>query len=125
MTVTSGPEASPDASETIEVSHAEFCRGLPAGLFRLIVNPERARKYVRHRLLIIPVTLAAAGLGTALTLFGYTWIGLGLVALAVLVNRLVSMQSAKILLHLATQDATVYRESIDFEIMEVRHARFD
>ena len=110
--------------EPIAVSHAEFCRGLPAGFFRLIVNPDKARKYVRHRLLIIPVTLAVAGLGTALTLSGYTWVGLGAVALAVLVNRLVAAQSAKILLHLATQDEKVYRESIDFEILEVRRAHF-
>jgi len=113
-----------EVPETIEVTHAEFCRGLPAGVFRLIVNPDKARKYVRHRLMIIPVTLAVAGLGTALTLYGYTWGGLGIVALAVLVNRLVSRQSAKILLHLATQDARVYQEAIDFEIMEVRRARF-
>ena len=113
-----------EASETIEVTHAEFCRGAPAGLLRLIVNPDKARKYVRHRLMIIPVMLAVAGLGTALTLYGYTWGGLGLVALAVLVNRLVSAQSAKIMVHLATQDARVYAEAIDFEIMEVRRARF-
>ena len=112
-----------EVSETIEVTHAEFCRGAPAGLFRLIVNPDKARKYVRHRLMIIPVLLAVAGLGTALTLYGYTWGGLGLVALAVLVNRLVSAQSAKIMLHLATQDARVYGEAIEFEIMEVRRAR--
>ena len=113
-----------EVPEAIDVTHAEFCRGLPAGVFRLIVNPDKARKYVRHRLMIIPVTLAVAGLGTALTLYGYTWGGLGTVALAVLVNRLVSAQSAKIMLHLATQDARVYAEAIDFEIMEVRRARF-
>jgi hypothetical protein len=112
-----------ESPEPIEVAHTEFCRGLPAGHFRLIVNPDKARKYVRHRLFIIPVLLAVAGGGTALTLFGFTWLGLGLVALAVAVNRLVSVQSAKILLHLVTQDAGTYREAIDYEILEVRRAR--
>jgi len=30
----------------VELPHAEFCAGLPAGRFHSIVNPERAQKYV-------------------------------------------------------------------------------
>ena len=110
------------AEQAIEVSHAEFCRGLPAGQFRLIVNPERARKYVRQRLMMVPVLLPVAGIGVALAVSGHAWLGLGLVALCVLVNRLVSAQSARLLLYLATQDAKIYQEAIRFEILEVRRA---
>jgi len=38
-------------------------------------------------------------------------------------HRLVSAQAPKILLHMATQDARIYREAIEFEILEVRLAR--
>ena len=89
----------------------------------MIVNPERARKYVRHRLLIFPIALSAAGIGVALAVSGLPFWGIGLVALAVLANRLVSAQAAKILLHLATQDERVYFQAMEFEILEVRRAR--
>ena len=110
-------------AETLDISHAEFRRGLPAGHFRLIVDPDKARKYVRHRLFLIAITLPLAGIGAALALSGHPWIGLGLVVAGVLLHRLVSTQASKILLHLATQDARIYREAIDYEILEVRRAR--
>ncbi len=105
------------------VPHAEFRRGLPAGQFRVIVNPERARKFVRHRLLILPLALALAGIGVALALVGHPAWGLGLVAVAVVVNRLISAQAAKILLHLASQEERTYLQAMEFEILEVRRAR--
>ena len=111
------------APQTVEVSHAEFCSGLPAGRFRLIVNPERARKYVRHRLFIIAITLPLAGVGAALALSGQPWTGLALVLAGVLLHRLVTLQAPRILLHLATQDARTYHEAIEYEILEVRLAR--
>ena len=89
----------------------------------MIVNPERARKFVRHRLLILPLALALAGMGVALALVGHPAWGLGLVAVAVVVNRLISAQAAKILLHLASQEERTYLQAMEFEILEVRRAR--
>jgi hypothetical protein len=111
------------APDTVEVSHAEFRSGLPAGRFHLIVNPERARKYVRHRLFIIAIALPLVGIGAALSLSGHPWMGLTLVVAGVLLHRLVTVQAPRILLHLATQDARIYREAIEYEILEVRLAR--
>lgn len=110
------------SSETINVSHAEFCSGLPRGRFRLIVNPERAKKYVRHRLFIVAIALPLLGIGAALALSGYPWLGLALVAAGVLLHRTVTAQAARILLYLATQDARTYHEAIEYEILEVRLA---
>ena len=109
-------------AEAIEVSHAEFCRGLPAGRFRVIVNPERAKKYIRHRLFIVALALPLIGIGAALAISGYTWPGLSLVAAGVLLHRTVTAQAARILLYLATQDARTYQEAIEYEILEVRLA---
>lgn len=118
-------DATPAApeNETIEVSHAEFRSGLPAGRFRLIVNPDKARKYVRHRLLLTYFVLPLIGIGAALALTGYTWAGLALVVVGVVGHRLIGAQAPKILLHLALHDARIYREAVDFEILEVRLAR--
>lgn len=105
-----------------EVPHQEFRTGVPAGRFRLIVNPERAQKYVKHRLFVVGISLPLLGIGTALGLSGYPWIGLPLVVVGALLHRVIKAHATKILLHLALQDAKVYREALDYEILEVRHA---
>lgn len=113
----------PEDPEPIEVPYAEFVRGLPAGRFRVIVNPERARKYVKHRLLLTFVLLPLIAAGAAAALVGYAIPGLILVVLGIVLHRVVKTQAPKILLHLALRDEKVYREAIDFEILEVRMAR--
>lgn len=117
------PSAGADGGEGIYVPHEEFRAGLPAGRFRVIVNPDRARKYVKHRLLLTALILPIIGTGIGMAFYGYRWLGLGLVIVGVLAHRLVAHQAPKILLHMATQDAKVYHEAIDFEILEVRLAR--
>lgn len=116
-------ETETQSPETVEVSHQEFRTGLPAGRFRIIVNPDKARKYVRHRLLLTFIALPLVGIGAALALSGYPWGGLALVVLGVGGHRLVTAQAPKILLHLALHDARIYRDAINFEILEVRLAR--
>ena len=108
--------------DTIAVSHQDFKTGLPMGRFRLIVNPERAQKYVKHRLFVVGISLPLLGIGTALGLSGYFWWGLPLVLVGVLMHRVIKAQATKILLHLALNDPKVYHEAIDYEILEVRHA---
>jgi len=117
-------EASADeqAPEPIEVPYDEFRTGLPAGRFRVIVNPDKARKYIRHRLRLTFLVLPLIGIGAALALSGYTWSGLALVAAGVAGHRLIGAQAPRMLLHLALQDARIYREAIEFEILEVRMA---
>ncbi len=114
---------SADSGEGIYVPYEEFRTGLPAGRFRVIVNPDRARKYVKHRLLLTALILPIIGTGIGMAFLDYRWLGLGLVIFGVLAHRLVAHQAPKILLHMATQDAKVYHEALDFEILEVRLAR--
>jgi hypothetical protein len=106
----------------IYVPYTEFRAGLPVGRFRVIVNPERAQKYVKHRLFVIGIALPLLGIGAALALSGYVWAGLPMVVLGALLPRVVKAHAPKILLHLAQQDAKTYQEAIDFEILEVRYA---
>lgn len=104
-------------------THQEFRTGLPAGRFRVIVNPDKARKYVKHRLLLTFILLPVIGIGAALAVTGSTWAGLIMVAGGVIAHRLISAQAGKILLHLALWDPKVYHDAIEYEIMEVRLAR--
>ena len=123
MSETTSDTDTADQPQTVEVSHQEFRTGLPAGRFRVIVNPDRARKYVKHRLMLTALILPIIGTGIGMAYFSYPWIGLVLVLLGIAAHRLVAHQAPKILLHMASQDARVYHEAIDFEILEVRLAR--
>jgi hypothetical protein len=116
-------DANTNEAEPIYVPHAEFRSGLPAGRFRLIVNPDRARKYVKHRLMLTALILPIIGAGIGVAYFGHPWTGLVLVLLGIAAHRLVAHQAPKILLHMCLRDARIYREAIDFELLEVRLAR--
>jgi hypothetical protein len=112
--------AAPSGGTQVELPHPEFCAGLPAGRFHLVVNPERAQKYIRHRLFVVGLALPVIGIGTALAWSGQVWLGLPLVALGLLFPRVVKAHATKILLHLVLREEKTYREALDFEIMEVR-----
>jgi hypothetical protein len=111
-----------DAYTSAYVPHSDFRSGLPVGRFRVIVNPERAKKYVKHRLFVIGICTPMIGIGVVLSLWGYLWVGLPLLIAGVALHRLVTAYAPKILLHLATQDPSVYEDAIEYEIMEVRVA---
>lgn len=104
------------------IAHDEFRSGLPHGQFRIVINPALARPYVvqRTRVNVLAVLVIAAG--AALALAGQAGIGIVLVALGIVANRLVRRQAARILLHLALRDAAVYAEVTSNGVMEVRRA---
>ena len=102
------------------IPFAEFRAGLPAGRFRIIVDPKRARRFVAQRLLLLVVVMPVIGVGLALALLGATWAGAGLVFAGVALNRVVMWQAPKILLGLASRDAAVYAQVTEGGVMEVR-----
>ena len=118
-------EAAADEPENLAVAvpYEEFKAGLPVGRFRLIVNPDRAYRYVRHRLFLNGISIPLLGTGIALAIVGYIVPGVVVCLLGWGLRRFVKSQAAKILLHLIQNDAKVYHEAIDFEIMEVRLAQ--
>ncbi len=107
--------------EALNIPHDEFSAGLPAGHFKVIVNPVLAQKYVRHRLFVVGISLPLLGIGAALAISGYFWVGLPLVAAGFLLPRVIKSQAPKILLYLAQHDAKTYFEAMKFGILEVRH----
>ncbi len=118
-----GKSAEGDESPSaIYVPHQEFRTGLPHGRFRVIVNPERAQKYVKHRLFVVGISLPLLGIGVVLSMYGYLWVGLPMVVAGVLMHRVIKAHAPKILLHLALNDARTYEEAMEYEILEVRRA---
>lgn len=104
------------------IGHEEFRAGLPAGRFRVIVDPKLARRFVAQRLMLIVFVMPIIGVGLALALTGRTWPGVLLVAAGVLLNRVVRWQAPKILVHMATRDPAVYEFVTHNGLMEVRRA---
>jgi hypothetical protein len=104
------------------VPHEDFRAGLPAGRFRVVVDPKLARRFVAQRLLLVVVVTPVIGIGLALALTGHTWPGALLVAAGVLLNRVVMWQAPRILLHMAQRDAAVYAFATQNGILEVRRA---
>ena len=104
------------------IPHEDFRAGLPAGHFRVVVDPKLARRYVAQRLMLMVVVIPLIGVGLALALTGRTWPGALLVAAGVLLNRGVMWQAPKILLHMAQRDPAVYAFATQNGILEVRRA---
>ncbi|MDQ9170054.1 hypothetical protein Q8A64_06465 [Oxalobacteraceae bacterium R-40] len=100
----------------------EFKNGLPFGRFRVIVNPKLAQKYMKDRLNLVPVALILIILGLALAFYGARFFGGAMVVIGVVINRLVKAQAPKMVLHLATRDAALYRDLLDKEVMSVHRA---
>ena len=113
-------DQAPPEPEALNIPHNEFAAGLPGGRFNVIVNPVLARKYVRHRLFVVGISLPLLGIGSALAISGYFWAGLPLVAAGFLLPRVIKAQAPKILLYLAQHDARTYVEAMEFGILEVR-----
>ena len=111
------------AGDEVEyVAHQEFRAGLPAGRFRIVVNPKLARRYVAQRLLLLVVLMPVIGVGIALVLMGKTWPGALLVAAGVALNRIVMWQAPNILLQMALRDPSVYDYVTANGLLEVRRA---
>lgn len=111
-----------DGEFTEFIPHEEFRAGLPAGRFRVVVNPKLARRYVSQRLMLVVLVLPLIGVGIALALAGRTWLGAGLVALGVVFHRVVLAQAPRILLQMAARDPAVYAFATQNGLMEVRRA---
>lgn len=115
--------SSPPAEDLAEyIPHAEFRSGLPHGRFRLVVNPHLAREYLVRLLWLRPLVIIVITAGAAFALAGSPWLGGGLVAAGILMNRMVRHGAGRILVHLALRDAAVYGFATSNGILEVQRA---
>lgn len=116
----SDADAAPSSAEF--VSHDDFRAGLPHGRFRVVVEPQAARRWVTRRLRLAGVSVAVVGVGIVLALGGHPWPGAALVGGAIVVKRIVQRRAGPILLHLALRDAAAYYEATTSGAMEVQRS---
>jgi hypothetical protein len=104
------------------VAFEEFRAGLPAGHFRLVVDPKLARRFVSQRLMLLVVLMPLIGLGIALALLGARWTGALLVFGGIALHRLVMWQAPQVVVHMAARNPKVYEQVTQQGVMEVRRA---
>lgn len=112
-----------DGNTAEYIGFEEFRNGLPFGRFRVIVNPDLARRFVAKRVNAVPVAIAILGCGIASALGGYVILGGVLVGIGVLFRRLIRWQAAKILLQLTSRLPAAYFDATGQGVMEVRRAQ--
>jgi len=112
--------AASDVEAVEDIPFEAFRAGLPAGRFRVIVNPDLARRYVAHRTHATPLALAIVGPGIACALAGWPWVGVALVGAGIGLRRAITWQAPKILLHLASRQSATYDEARSLGVMEVQ-----
>jgi hypothetical protein len=117
-----GPDAAHDDSSAEHIPFEEFRNGLAHGRFRVIVNPELAQRFVARRVNVVPVAIAVIGCGIASALAGYPVVGAVLVIGGILLRRVIKRQAAKILLHLASTQASTYYDATTNGVMEVQRS---
>jgi len=115
-------EPANDGSSAEYIAFEEFRNGLPHGRFRVVVNPELAQRFVARRVNVVPVAIAVLGCGIASALAGYPLAGAVLVVIGILLRRVIKRQAAKILLHLASTQASTYHDATAEGVMEVQRA---
>ena len=117
----STPETDTDADASAPyISFDDFRAGWRHGRFHIVVDPNRAPRYVAHRIHATWIALAIVGPGIALALSGYTVPGAVLVALGIALRRVIKWQAAKILVQLAAQQQAVYDDATARGVMEVQ-----
>lgn len=113
----------PEENEALALEHQDFCANLPRGTYRVIINPHKAERYLKHKLFIMGVTVPLIGTGIALVLIGHAVIGCTLGVIGFVIPRIIKRQAGPILLHLVQHDRKTYYDAINYEIMEVRLSR--
>ena len=92
------------------VTHAEFTAAYARGEIKVEVEPKGAARFLSARLMLPFVQMPVLGIGVALALVGWIYTGLGIIALAIVVPRLIKRSAPHFLLTQALQDPAVYDE---------------
>lgn len=101
------------------LAHREFAAAYHSGRLRVTFDPPAAARFLSARLMLPLFMLPVLGLGVALALLGWIWIGLGVIALGIIVPRLIKRGAPHFLLTQALADAALYDELIHTHVMQI------
>jgi pilus assembly protein TadC len=102
------------------MTHADFVSGHRRGTLRVVVDPQRAARFLSARLLLPFLMLPVVGAGIALALVGKVWIGLAIMALGIVAPRLIKRSAPRFLLAQALEDEKVYQELTQAGVFDIQ-----
>lgn len=101
------------------MTHAEFVRAYGEGNVRVDIDRKAAARFVSARLLLPFVMLPVLGLGTALALTGWLWVGLAIIGAATLAPMLIKRSAPHFVMTQALEDEKFYNDACAARLFEV------
>jgi len=104
------------------VDHAQFVSAYQSGAVRVNVDRAAAARFVSARLLLPFVMLPVLGIGTALALTGWVWIGLGIIGVGTIGPMLIKRSAPHFVITHALEDPRFYDDVRASGLLEITPA---
>ena len=101
------------------MTHGEFVAAYARGEIRVEIDPKAAARHLSARLLLPFVMMPVVGIGIALALIGWFFLGSAIIAAGIIVPQLIKRSAPHFLLTQALEDAAVYEETTRLELLRV------
>ena len=101
------------------MTHAEFVAAYGEGAIRVDVDRKAAARFVSARLLLPFVMLPVLGIGTALALTGWLWIGFGVIGVATLVPIVIKRSAPHFVMAQALEDEKFYADAVAAAVLQI------
>ena len=101
------------------MNHSEFVAAYARGEIRVEIDPKAAARHLSARLLLPFVMMPVVGIGIALALIGWFFLGSAIIAAGIIVPQLIKRSAPHFLLNQALEDAAVYEETTRLELLRV------
>ncbi|MGH8700374.1 MAG: hypothetical protein ACREVR_04250 [Burkholderiales bacterium] len=96
--------------DALKMNHSEFIAAYASGEIKIEIDPQGAARHLSARLLLPFVIMPVVGLGIALALVGWFYLGFAIIALGIIVPQLIKRSASHFLLTRALESAAVYEE---------------
>lgn len=107
------------AAPALSLPHPEFVSAFHAGTIIVNFEPKAAGRFLSAQLLLPLFMMPVLGIGVALALVGWVWVGLLVIALGIVVPRLIKRGAPHFLIQQALEDANVYQNLLRGGVIQV------
>ncbi|HYC48921.1 MAG TPA: hypothetical protein VED01_25875 [Burkholderiales bacterium] len=101
------------------MTHAQFVAAYHSGTIRVDIDRAAAARYMSGRLLLPLVMLPVLGIGTALAILGWIWVGLAIIGLATIAPMLIKRSAPHFVLTQALEDARFYDDVAGSGLLQI------
>jgi hypothetical protein len=102
------------------MTHAEFVSAYQSGGIRVDIDRRAAARFMSARLLLPLVMLPVLGIGVALALVGWVWVGLVVIAIATLAPMLIRRSAPHFVMTQALEDPKFFDDVARSGVLKIR-----